>query len=141
MLFKDFTVNQNFNLNMTGGGRKVGYFLNASVLNENGIIRSPLHLEVRHQHQFAEIPFPEPTSAPRHQNDARVAEDEHPAAFQHRPVEEVKDLFYYTMRANPVAFPAIYPKGSVEDLDDPICARETPLRGTAVRRTSILMPC
>ena len=40
--------------------------------------------------------------------------------FWHRPVEEVKDLFYYTMRANPVAFPAIYPKGSVEDLDDPI---------------------
>ena len=31
--------------------------------------------------------------------------------FWHRPVEEVKDLFYYTMRANPVAFPAIYPKG------------------------------
>ena len=40
--------------------------------------------------------------------------------FWHRPVEEVKDLFYYTMRANPVAFPAIYPKGSVDDLDDPI---------------------
>lgn len=41
MLFKDSTINQNFNINMTGGGKKVDYFMNATAFNENGIIRKP----------------------------------------------------------------------------------------------------
>ena len=41
MLFKDSTFNQNFNVNMTGGGKKVDYFMNVSIFNENGIIRKP----------------------------------------------------------------------------------------------------
>jgi len=41
MLFKDGTLNQNFNINMTGGGKKVDYFMNVSAYNENGIIRKP----------------------------------------------------------------------------------------------------
>lgn len=41
MLFKDWTINQNFNVNMTGGGKKVDYFMNVSAFNENGIIRKP----------------------------------------------------------------------------------------------------
>ena len=41
MLFKDSTINQNFNINMTGGGKKVDYFMNVAMFNENGIIRKP----------------------------------------------------------------------------------------------------
>ena len=41
MLFKDFTVNENMNLNVRGGGKVVDYFLNASIFNENGILKKP----------------------------------------------------------------------------------------------------
>ena len=41
MLFKNSTFNQNFNFNMTGGAKKIDYFLNASAFNENGIMRAP----------------------------------------------------------------------------------------------------
>ena len=41
MLFKDFAVNQRFNLSLRGGGERVDYFLNASVYNENGILKKP----------------------------------------------------------------------------------------------------
>ncbi|MFR6633933.1 MAG: TonB-dependent receptor plug domain-containing protein [Alistipes onderdonkii] len=41
MLFKSSTFNQNFNFNMTGGAKKIDYFLNASAFNENGIMRAP----------------------------------------------------------------------------------------------------
>lgn len=40
LLFKDFSMNQSANLNVTGGGKKVTYFLSASVNNDNGILKS-----------------------------------------------------------------------------------------------------
>ena len=41
MLFKDMALNQRFNVSLRGGGKKVNYFLNASIYNENGIIKEP----------------------------------------------------------------------------------------------------
>lgn len=41
MLFKNFAVNQRFNVSMRGGGQRVNYFLNASIFNENGILKKP----------------------------------------------------------------------------------------------------
>ena len=53
LMFKDFSVNQNLNLNIRGGGRKVSYFLNAAVSNENGIIadieQNPYDVKMNHQ--------------------------------------------------------------------------------------------
>ena len=53
LLFKDFTVNQNLNLNIRGGSQKVNYFLNAAVSNENGIIadldQNPYDVKMNHE--------------------------------------------------------------------------------------------
>ena len=38
LMFKDFSVNQNLNLNIRGGGRKVSYFLNAFLDAQYGMI-------------------------------------------------------------------------------------------------------
>ncbi|MDR2130960.1 MAG: SusC/RagA family TonB-linked outer membrane protein [Odoribacteraceae bacterium] len=40
MLFKEASYNQTVNLNVTGGGSKVTYFLNATFNNDNGMLRS-----------------------------------------------------------------------------------------------------
>jgi TonB-linked SusC/RagA family outer membrane protein len=40
VLFKDASYNQTVNLNVTGGGSKVTYFLNATFNNDNGMLRS-----------------------------------------------------------------------------------------------------
>jgi TonB-linked SusC/RagA family outer membrane protein len=40
VLFKDASYNQTVNLNVTGGGSKVTYFLNATLNNDNGMLRS-----------------------------------------------------------------------------------------------------
>lgn len=39
VLFKDFTTTQSASLNVTGGGKKVNYFLNATFNNDNGMLR------------------------------------------------------------------------------------------------------
>ncbi len=139
MLFKDFTVNENMNLNVRGGGKVVDYFLNASIFNENGILKKPAESKFNTNINSQKYLFPGQRRRAAHPNDPRGLKMNTQLLFWHRPVEEVKDLFYYTMRANPVAFPAIYPKGSVEDLDDPIFGNAPSWDGGS---TDInLMPC
>ena len=120
MLFKDFTVNENMNLNVRGGGKVVDYFLNASIFNENGILKKPAESKFNTNINSQKYLFQANVGAQLTRTTRVSLKMNTQLLFWHRPVEEVKDLFYYTMRANPVAFPAIYPKGSVEDLDDPI---------------------
>ena len=48
MLFKDCTFNQNFNFNMTGGAKKIDYFLNASVYNTRVSLKMNTQLHYRH---------------------------------------------------------------------------------------------
>lgn len=38
-LFKDFSMNQSANLNVSGGAKKVTYFLNAGINNDNGMLK------------------------------------------------------------------------------------------------------
>ena len=120
MLFKDFTVNENMNLNVRGGGKVVDYFLNASIFNENGILKKPAESKFNTNINSQKYLFQANVGAQLTRTTRVSLKMNTQLLFWHRPVEEVKNLFYYTMRANPVAFPAIYPKGSVKDLDDPI---------------------
>ena len=83
--FKDCTFNQNFNFNMTGGAKKIDYFLNASGLQRERHHAQAPSLEIRHQHQRPEIPVPGQCLGRRHQDHPRIAEDEHPAALPPRP--------------------------------------------------------
>ena len=87
MLFKDCTFNQNFNFNMTGGAKKIDYFLNASVYNENGIMRKP-----------------EASKTTR--VSLKMNTQLH---YRHAPIQSVSDLFAYAMTGMPCEFPATLP--------------------------------
>ena len=76
MLFKDASFNQNFNFNMTGGSKKLDYFLNATAYNENGIVRKPDISKYDTNINAQKYLFQANVSA-----DARVVENEHPAAL------------------------------------------------------------
>ena len=111
MLFKDFTVNENMNLNVRGGGKVVDYFLNASIFNENGILKKPSESKFDTNINSQKYLFQANVGAQVTKTTRVSLKMNTQLLFWHRPVEEVKDLFYYTMRANPVAFPATYPRG------------------------------
>ena len=44
MLFKDYTMNQNLDINMRGGSKFLTYYLNAGIYYENGIVKKPTDL-------------------------------------------------------------------------------------------------
>ncbi len=131
MLFKDFTVNENMNLNVRGGGKVVDYFLNASIYNENGILKTPAESKFDTNINSQKYLFQANVGAQLTRTTRVSLKMNTQLLYWHRPVEEVADLFYYTMRANPVAFPATYPKGSVPDIDETIYGNAASWDGSA----------
>ena len=92
-----------------GGGKKVDYFLNATVFNENGILRSPAASHFNTNINYRKFLFQSNVSAkitPTTRIGIRMNTQLH---FRHAPTESVNNLFYYTMRCNPVRFPAVWP--------------------------------
>ena len=80
MLFKDFTVNENMNLNVRGGGKVVDYFLNASIFNENGILKKPAESKFNTNINSQKYLFQANVGAQLTRT-TRESEDEHATAF------------------------------------------------------------
>ncbi len=109
ILFKKFTMNQNVNANITGGGKRVDYFLNATFYNENGILDSPNASKFNTNVNYKKYLFQSNVSA-RITNTTRLSVRMNTQLhFRHAPSENLTNLFFYTMRANPVHFPVTWP--------------------------------
>lgn len=109
MLFKDMTVNQNFNINMTGGGKKVDYFLNVSAYNENGILRKPdfsgFNTNINSQKYLFQANI-NALMTPTTKVSLKMNTQLH---FQHTPVTPTRTLFQYCLQAMPCEFAPVLP--------------------------------
>ena len=110
ILFKNATMNQNANLSVTGGGKRVDYFLNATMFNENGILRSSSESEFGTNINYRKFLFQSNVTARLTKTTRISIRMNTQLHFRHAPYESVNSLFYYTMRANPVRFPVVWPK-------------------------------
>ena len=97
MLFKDCTFNQNFNFNMTGGAKKIDYFLNASVYNENGIMRKPEASKFDTNINAQKYLFQANVSADATKTTRVSLKMNTQLHYRHAPIQSVSDLFAYAM--------------------------------------------
>ena len=109
MLFKDCTFNQNFNFNMTGGAKKIDYFLNASVYNENGIMRKPEASKFDTNINAQKYLFQANVSADATKTTRVSLKMNTQLHYRHAPIQKVSDLFAYAMTGMPCEFPATLP--------------------------------
>ncbi len=109
MLFKDCTFNQNFNFNMTGGAKKIDYFLNASVYNENGIMRKPETSKFDTNINAQKYLFQANVSADATKTTRVSLKMNTQLHYRHAPIQSVSDLFAYAMTGMPCEFPATLP--------------------------------
>ena len=109
MLFKDCTFNQNFNFNMTGGAKKIDYFLNASVYNENGIMRKPEASKFDTNINAQKYLFQANVSADATKTTRVSLKMNTQLHYRHAPIQSVSDLFAYAMTGMPCEFPACLP--------------------------------
>ena len=109
MQFKDCTFNQNFNFNMTGGAKKIDYFLNASVYNENGIMRKPEASKFDTNINAQKYLFQANVSADATKTTRVSLKMNTQLHYRHAPIQSVSDLFAYAMTGMPCEFPATLP--------------------------------
>ena len=109
MLFKDCTFNQNFNFNMTGGAKKIDYFLNASVYNENGIMRKPEASKFDTNINAQKYLFQANVSADATKTTRVSLKMNTQLHYRHAPIQSVSNLFAYAMTGMPCEFPATLP--------------------------------
>ena len=127
MLFKDCTFNQNFNFNMTGGAKKIDYFLNASVYNENGIMRKPEASKFDTNINAQKYLFQANVSADATKTTRVSLKMNTQLHYRHAPIQSVSDLFAYAMTGMPCEFPATCPARNRTRS----CASEPTTPGTA----------
>lgn len=113
MLFKNYTMNQNLDINMRGGSKFLTYFLNAGIYYENGIIRQPkepyaLDVNLRNRKYF----FQSNITANLTRTTKVGLNMNTQLFYYHGPRESMSKLFLYSMKVNPVAFPAVLPSQS-----------------------------
>ena len=109
MLFKDCTFYQYFNFNMTGGAKKIDYFLNASVYNENGIMRKPEASKFDTNINAQKYLFQANVSADATKTTRVSLKMNTQLHYRHAPIQSVSDLFAYAMTGMPCEFPATLP--------------------------------
>ena len=109
MLFKSSTFNQNFNFNMTGGAKKIDYFLNASAFNENGIMRAPSTSKFDTNINSQKYLFQANISADATKTTRVSLKMNTQLHYNHAPIESVGSLFTYALSALPCEFPATLP--------------------------------
>ncbi|MGN0201949.1 MAG: SusC/RagA family TonB-linked outer membrane protein [Candidatus Cryptobacteroides sp.] len=109
MMFKDFATNQRFNMTMRGGGKKVNYFLNASIFNENGILKKPQESPLDIRMNNKKYLFQSNVSAMMTNTTKVTMKLNVQLQYNHTPNESTSNLFYWVMTANPARFPAVLP--------------------------------
>lgn len=109
MMFKDCTLNESLNFNLTGGSKYIDYFLNVAFFNESGIVKQPKESKYDVTMGNQKFVFQSNISSNITKTTRVSLKMNAQLMYNHRPVEDIGDLFYYTMRANPVRFPATFP--------------------------------
>lgn len=113
-LFKPRTYNQNANINVTGGSSKVNYFMNGSFFNENGLFRT---LEDRYDNNIKHKRYNLQSNVTANLTSTTTLGVKVNAIFRelYGPQTSVKDLYYSTLTASPIAFPIFFPANNNED--------------------------
>lgn len=110
LIFKDMAMNQRANINLSGGGSKVTYYMSLNVSHETGLLDSPKlyswnnninNIKYNFQNNISYKVTPS-TKIDLNMN-AQIANEKRPNFY-------TKDLFAMTLTANPINFPAYFPQ-------------------------------
>ena len=109
MLFRDFGLSENLNVNVRGGGNRVDYFLNAAVYNEDGMIRNSPDAPFKTNINAQKYTFQSNVTAKITNTTTASIKMNAQLLYKYLPNPTSSNLFYWSMRANPVQFAPTYP--------------------------------
>jgi TonB-linked SusC/RagA family outer membrane protein len=108
-MFKKITNNQNANINILGGGKKIDYFMSASANLDNGVLKSYDLNSYKNNIRIQRYSFQNNLNA-HLTNTTRLSLKLNTQVRDYNgPAMDASDLFGLVMAANPVDFPISYP--------------------------------
>ena len=109
-LIKPYTMNQRFNANISGGGRVARFYLAGTFNIDNGVLRNDAGNDFKNNISLKNYSIRSNTDLQL--TKTTVATVRVYAQFDdyHGPVGGGEKIFNSAMSANPVAFPAVYPR-------------------------------
>ena len=108
-MFKKSTMGQRVNVSVRGGGKRVNYFMNASIYNENGILRKPKETPLDIKMNNKKYMFQSNVTTQITKTTKVSMKLNMQIQYNNSPYESTSTLFYWCMRANPTRFPAVLP--------------------------------
>lgn len=109
-IFKDYTANQRANINISGGGQKVTYYMSLNVNHDTGLLDSPKYYSWSNNINNMAYNFQNNISVkvtPTTKIDLNMN-----AQIRNKrgPNNSLDDLFQMTLISNPINFPAVFPR-------------------------------
>lgn len=109
VMFKDMTMNQRANVNVSGGGSRVTYYLSLQANHDTGMLDIPKTYSFDNNINRWDYIF-QNNIAYKLTSTTKVGLRMNAQIGQHKgPGYSVSDLFKYAYYANPITFPATYP--------------------------------
>lgn len=109
LLFRDYGLAENLNINIRGGGNRVDYFLNAAAYNESGMINNSADAPFKTNLNAQKYTFQSNVTAKVTNTTTASIKMNTQLIYSYRPTPSTANLFYWSMRANPVQFSPTYP--------------------------------
>ena len=108
-LFKPAAMNQTFNMNVTGGGKRVDYFMSGTLNRDNGVLRKFNLNSYDNNIKVNRYTFQNNINA-KLSNTTKVGLRLNTQLRNYNgPAVGARDLFGFVMEANPADFPVMYP--------------------------------
>lgn len=109
-MFSDFAENQEANVNIQGGGKKVGYFMSATVNNQNGMLKKFDVNSYDNNISVRKFTFQNNLDADLSTSTKIALKLNTQLRYYNGPSDNVQAIFNSVMNTNPVAFPMFFPQ-------------------------------
>ncbi|WP_294079356.1 SusC/RagA family TonB-linked outer membrane protein [Proteiniphilum sp. UBA5384] len=115
VLFRDFNMNQRANINITGGGNRITYYMSLNFSHDTGIVNAPGDYVFNNNIHHYNYNFQNNLSY-KLSNITKISLNLNAQIGEKRGLSEnPADLFNYMYNANPVLFPATLPSEESDD--------------------------
>ncbi len=117
-LFKKAAMNQEANVNIQGGGKKVGYFMSATFNRQTGILKDFDINSFKNNIEVKKFSFQNNIDAELSPTTKIALKLNTQLRYYHGPASSVSSIYGNVMNTNPVAFPKYFPLDSIDDTRD-----------------------
>lgn len=114
-LFKSHAINEEANVNIQGGGKKVGYFMSATFNNQTGLLRSFDQNSYSNNIEVQKFTFQNNIDAELSPTTKVSLKLNTQLRYEDGPATDVQSIYNNVMNTNPVDFPTFFPADSVAD--------------------------